>query len=176
MVYFRSCLRGIYCFSSFGSKSYKTLQKPLDLIKLLIYHKNVSNRWIIGIIVAVVVIVGGLFILNKNSSPSIPATSIPSQTETQPSTAQQDIITLTQDGFSPATFTIKAGVTVTWVNKSGNNAKVSSNPHPIHTNYPPLNLETFPDGEKLSLIFDKPGTYSYHNHLNPSQTGMIVVQ
>ncbi len=85
-------------------------------------------------------------------------------------------VTLTANGFSPATLTIKAGKKVTWENKSGSTATVNSNPHPVHTAYPPLNLGNFSDGGTLSLTFDKPGTYGYHNHLNPSQSGTIVVQ
>ncbi len=95
---------------------------------------------------------------------------------TSTSTNQQNTVTLTQDGFSPATLTVKAGETVTWVNKSGTDATVHSGPHPIHTSYPPLNLGSFSNGGTLSLRFDKPGTYSYHNHLNSSQNGTIIVQ
>lgn len=88
----------------------------------------------------------------------------------------ENTVTLTADGFSPPTLTIKSGTQVTWINKSGTDATVNSDPHPIHTDYPPLNLGNFADGETLSLTFDKPGTYSYHNHFNPGQKGRIVVQ
>lgn len=100
-----------------------------------------------------------------------------SQTET-PSTAtvQKNTVTLTQDGFSPATLTVKAGETVTWVNKSGTDATVNSDPHPTHENYTPLNLGKLSDGGTLSLKFDKSGTYGYHNHFDASQKGTIVVQ
>lgn len=152
-----------------------------------------NGKWLIGIVI-LVVLVGGIYFLNKN----ITSTTTPSQTTTesapvptsgsQPtspatSTNQQNTVTLTQDGFSPtqdgfspATLTIKTGTTVTWINKSGTVATVNSVPHPIHTTYSPLNLGSFPDGGTLSLSFDKPGTYGYHNHLNASQKGTIVVQ
>lgn len=94
----------------------------------------------------------------------------------QTANQQENTVTLTQNGFSPATLTVKAGTTVTWVNKSGTDATVNSNPHPIHTAYLPLNLGNFSDGATLSLSFDKPGTYGYHNHLDASQKGTIVVQ
>jgi len=51
-----------------------------------------------------------------------------------------------------------------------------SDPHPVHTDYPPLNLGTFFDGASLSLKFPTAGTYVYHNHLNPSERGTIVVK
>lgn len=90
--------------------------------------------------------------------------------------AEEATITLTQKGWSPATLTVKAGQVVTWVNNSGQDATVNSDPHPTHTNYPPLNLGNFSDGQALSLDFPKAGTYGYHNHLDPSQTGTIIVQ
>lgn len=89
---------------------------------------------------------------------------------------QQNLVTLTSSGFSPATLTIKSGQTVTWINKSGEGATVNSNPHPVHTDYPPLNLGSFASGASLSLSFPKAGTYGYHNHLNPSETATIIVQ
>lgn len=91
-------------------------------------------------------------------------------------TQQQNAVTLTQNGWSSATLSIKAGQTVTWINKSGQDATVNSNPHPTHTDYPALNLGSFPDGGSLSLNFPKAGTYGYHNHLNPSEKGTIIVQ
>lgn len=108
----------------------------------------------------------------KSASQTVtPFSQTPTQTQNQANT-----VTLTANGFSPQTLTIQAGATVSWVNKSGDDATVNSNPHPTHTNYPPLNLGNFSDGGTLSLTFPTPGTYGYHNHLNPSETGTVVVQ
>lgn len=136
-----------------------------------------NGKWLIGIVI-LVVLVGAIYFLNKNTTTqSTPTPTVASQpTSPATSTTQQNTVTLTQDGFSPATLTIKAGTKVTWVNKSGTDAAVNSAPHPIHTAYSPLNLGNFSDGEMLSLTFDKAGTYGYHNHLNASQEGTIVVQ
>lgn len=105
-----------------------------------------------------------------NSSNSNPSSVSPT------SMSNQENVTLTQDDFSPRTLTIKAGTMVVWTNKSGDDATVNSDPHPIHTDYPPLNLGNFADGGTLNLRFDKPGTYGYHNHLNPAEKGTIIVQ
>jgi plastocyanin len=138
-------------------------------------------------IIAFVVIIGGvaIFLLTgKNTNNPITVTT-PNSTISSPTPAEssapakenkQNTITLNSENFSPKTLTIKVGDTVTWINRSGRNANVSSNPHPIHTDYTPLNLGSFPDGGTLSLTFDKAGTYGYHNHLNPSQNGTIVVE
>jgi plastocyanin len=86
------------------------------------------------------------------------------------------VVTLTSSGFEPKELTIKVGQKVVWKNESGGTASVNSGPHPVHTAYPPLNLGNFDDGETLNLVFDKKGSFSYHNHLNPSQTGKIKVE
>lgn len=109
-----------------------------------------------------------------NPSPTPPATT--AEATPSPVAVSKDTVTLTKDGFSPATLTITADEKVTWTNQSGSDATVSSDPHPTHTNYQPLNLGKFSDGGTLTLTFDKTGTYGYHNHLNPTQTGTIIVK
>jgi len=85
-------------------------------------------------------------------------------------------VTLTANGFVPQVLTIRRGQTVTWINNSGQQATVNSDPHPTHTAYPPLNLGEFNDGDSLSLRFPKPGRYGYHNHFDATQTGTIIVE
>lgn len=144
-----------------------------------------NNKILIGVII-VVIIIGGAVVLLNNKAQTSTSTNAPTSstgsTNNQAgpsSTANQGQTTVTltaDDGFSPSTLTIKAGTKVTWVNNSGEDATINSNPHPTHTDYPPLNLGAFSNGQSLSLTFDKPGTYGYHNHFNPSQKGTIIVQ
>lgn len=89
--------------------------------------------------------------------------------------SQTNSITLTSSGFTPQSITVKAGTTVTWTNNGGATATINSANHPSHLVYPSLNLGSFASGETLSMAFDRPGTYKYHNHLNASQTGVVVV-
>lgn len=158
------------------------------------YGKRPLWQWILLYIVIGTIAYGLLyyFIFAKNNNsystnpgqyryPSKTQRQISNPTSTQTvhskSTAQQqNTVTLTPSGWSPATLTIKAGQTVTWINKSGQEATVNSNPHPTHTDYPPLNLGSFANGTSLTLTFPTQGTYGYHNHFNPSQTGTIVVE
>ncbi len=106
---------------------------------------------------------------------SLPST-LPSSNLTGNINNSISLVTLTKSGFSPATLTIKANSRVAWVNNSGQAASVNSNDHPTHKLYPPLNLGLFNSGSSVQLVFDKAGTYKYHNHLNPAQTGTIIVQ
>lgn len=144
-----------------------------------------SNKITIGIIVVALLAGIAFLIISNNTRGSVPSTVAIPQATSEPTsqatassqvTQEQNSITLTSTGFSPSILNIKAEDKVTWVNKSGTNATVHSSPHPTHTDYTPLNLGIFSDGGTLSLDFDKPGTYRYHNHLNASQFGSIVVQ
>ncbi|HEX8965275.1 MAG TPA: cupredoxin domain-containing protein [Patescibacteria group bacterium] len=129
---------------------------------------------IIAAIIIAVVIVGGVFFFAKQNPNASNGNPAPTQTAQQ--TDNATIITLSKSGFAPNNLTIKAGTTVKWVNDSGAAGQIDSDPHPVHTSYPPMNFQAFSNGSSVELVFDKPGTYHYHNHLNPSQTGTITVQ
>lgn len=147
----------------------------------------VMNKWLIVAVVVVIVVGGGYFLMKGSSTTQTPQLQ-PTQTNPSPSEAMKEeaspsamqaegnSVTLTATGYSPASLTVKVGTTVTWTNKSGEAATVNSDPHPTHTDYPPLNLGSFADGATKSLKFDKAGTYGYHNHFNPSERGTIIVQ
>ena len=54
---------------------------------------------------------------------------------------------------------------------------VASNPHPIHTDYSDFDAKRgYAKGERYSFTFFKQGTWKYHNHLNPGEGGVIVVE
>lgn len=85
-------------------------------------------------------------------------------------------VEITTAGYSPAVLSISVGDTVTWTYTGDKSSNVSSDPHPEHTDYSPLNLGMFKAGATQSLTFDQPGTYGYHNHFNASQVGTIIVK
>src|SRR3989344_6459550 len=84
-------------------------------------------------------------------------------------------VIITEDSFSPQTLTVEPETVIIWTNQSGETATVNSSPHPVHTDSPILNLGELADGDKFSLVLENPGTYKYHNHLNPTQFGTIEV-
>ena len=147
-----------------------------------------NNKTLVTII-AVLVLIGAVVVVlgklgNKTSQPGgiTGQPSTPAQSTTKQGTGgaipKETIVNvnLTSSGFDPKTITIKTGTRAIWVNKSGGDATVNSAVHPTHQLFPPLNLGQFPDGSSVQLVFDKPGTYKYHNHLNPGQTGTVVVE
>jgi plastocyanin len=77
--------------------------------------------------------------------------------------------TITVSGFSfPATTTIKAGDTVTWMNSSGVTHTATADDGSFDTG-------TFADGASASVTFDEVGSFAYHCTIHASMTGTIVV-
>lgn len=150
-----------------------------------------NKNLIIGLVI-ILLLIGGVVLIQNNStnqnanvSTGIneseidnPDTSLKKSNEDEDAIISNgdNTVTLTDDGFSPKSITIKVGEKVTWLNNSGDKATVDSSVHPTHRDYPKLNLGLFDDGEEKSLVFDESGTYKYHDHLNASKTGTVVVE
>ena len=71
--------------------------------------------------------------------------------------------------FSPATITVKAGATVTWVNRD-------QEPHTIFNDAGLFRSSALDTNDKFSYTFDKPGTYHYVCTIHPRMTGTIIVE
>ena len=150
------------------------------------------NKIIIAIAVVVVVIVGGYFlgrgVLRSTPSASEPSTSQqPSQQspESQTPAINENVVIYTDSGYSQSTLTIQKGETVTFKNQSSRSMWTASGVHPSHTLYPTTGgclgstfdaCSGIQPGDSWSFKFDVSGTWKYHNHLRPGDTGTIVVQ
>ena len=97
----------------------------------------------------------------------------------------QSAITYTSGGFSPSVINVKKGEEVTFLNESCVGRCPASAIHPTHTLYPTQGgcvgstfdaCQGIEPGEAWSFKFDIAGSFKYHNHLNPSQTGTVVVE
>lgn len=158
------------------------------------YSKRPLWQWIIVYAVVGAVVYGAIYYFYLAKKTGYSSTPAPAASETRTKfsgevapTANPTIVEkqkkgeevsvfLTPSGFLPSDLTIKAGANVTWTNQSEGTGNVSSAPHPAHTDYPALNLGNFGTGQSVSLTFNTPGTYKYHNHLNPTQFGSVTVQ
>ena len=85
-------------------------------------------------------------------------------------------VSFTGSGFTPQSVTITVGDTIRWTNSSTDYVELASDPHPTHTNYPALNLGIVNPGNTTTLSFSTAGSYGYHNHLNSSHIGTVIVQ
>lgn len=80
-------------------------------------------------------------------------------------------------GFAPKALTVKVGTTVTWKNSGNKTMRVASAVHPTHQELPGFDqLQTVGSGGSYSYTFTKTGTWKYHNHVNPGETGMVIVE
>jgi amicyanin len=71
--------------------------------------------------------------------------------------------------FGPASVTVAAGTTVTWVNHD-------DIPHTVVSTEKVFKSKTLDTDDKFSFTFTKPGTYSYHCSVHPHMTGKIIVR
>jgi len=85
-------------------------------------------------------------------------------------------VVYTANGFVPETVTIRSGETVRFINESSVGMWVASDDHPQHTI-----LSTFDqfgiaeNGESYDYTFEKSGTWAYHDHINASMLGTVIV-
>ncbi len=160
-------------------------------------NKNV----LVGIVV-VLALGAGYYLFTSSGQPVVPATPVTQTEATQPTpqpaaatpatTAAKTVtVTYTSTGFSPKTVTVNKGDTVTFVAGPGSDEMwIASNPHPTHQGYDgttksqhcaagytgPAPLDQCSAGASFSFVFDKVGTWGYHNHGNASDGGTVIVQ
>ncbi len=73
--------------------------------------------------------------------------------------------------FSPATFHVAVGGTVTWLNTDSTTHTVTSDPgNPVA-----FDSGSLTTGEVVRFTLLQPGTYPYHCTPHPQMTGTIVV-
>ena len=98
--------------------------------------------------------------------------------------SSDNTIRITSSGFEPKTLTVKAGTTVTFVNEDTNQHWPASAMHPTHNVYPESGgcigskfdaCKGLAQGESFSFTFNEKGSWGYHDHLQTSITGKIVV-
>jgi plastocyanin len=139
--------------------------------------KRISIAFAAAVFVAVTVVAcggGGGSTPNTPTSPTTPTTPGGS-----PSTAT---ITIGTDGrVSPSTVTIAVGGRVTFINNHNVSHDMQSDPHPEHTDCPPMAQVGFLTAgqSKTSGNFNTARTCGFHDHNRETDTGLqgrIVIQ
>lgn len=161
-----------------------------------------NNKVFTGLLIVAAGIVAGWFILGGNNNflqswtktQPTGTTSVPTaMTRQGPSGAlpiagtfggstekggvsERTVITYTDTGFAPSPVTVKKGATVTFVNESSRGMWVASAMHPTHQLLPGFDqLKTVGKSGTYEYVFTKVGTWKYHNHVNPADTGSVAV-
>jgi plastocyanin len=115
------------------------------------------------------------------SQPAVDQTVSPTTTQASDALSQSEVVVVYgSSGFLPSKVTIKSGSRIRWVNESDRDVRIGVDPHPIHTGSRELSggeftLDLRPSEERV-VVMSKVGTFGYHNHLNASETGTIVVE
>ena len=87
------------------------------------------------------------------------------------------VVEISSRGFSPEILEVEQGDIVTWVNLDSKRHWPASDSHPIHDVYPDFDSKKpLMANEEWEFHFDKVGEWEYHDHLNPSKVGKIIVR
>ncbi|MBI2145450.1 hypothetical protein HYU18_03960 [Candidatus Woesearchaeota archaeon] len=133
---------------------------------------------------------------SEQQTPQAPAPPAPpAMPESPAQPAQPEVhdhsVTITASGFVPQTLTIEAGEEVTFLNKDSTQHWPASAVHPTHTAYPGSDIakcgtadaktvfdacKGLAQGEAFKFTFNQKGSWKYHDHLNPSLWGTVVVE
>lgn len=128
---------------------------------------------------------------------------IPTPTDTTPSatveagvsvgTSAPVTVTYTDQGFSPKSVSVAVGSNVKFVNNSTHSMWVASDVHPTHAKYDGTSTSqhcvsgsatggTFDEctaitpGTVYTFAFAKAGSFTYHNHVQASDSGIVTVK
>jgi plastocyanin len=87
-------------------------------------------------------------------------------------------VTVTKDGFAPASLVVKAGAKVTWEADDDHSPAhwIEADPYPNPAHPADLSSGRLMDEMQYTYTFTKPGTYHYHDRLNPTHSATIIVQ
>lgn len=89
-------------------------------------------------------------------------------------------LTLTPGGVSPGSVSISVGQSVMVVNNDTRGHRISSNPHPVHTDCPALNFaELGPGQSATSNALTTARTCGFHDHDDPGNAsfqGQVTVR
>ena len=146
---------------------------------------STSTYIIIG--AAALVVLGGFLFFQSKTTPEV--TAPPSGDGGEQGSLST--VTYTDSGYSPREATISQGGTVTFKNQSSREMWPATAIHPTHTIYPGSDIQkcgTSEDsrifdackgvapGESWSFRFREEGSWGYHDHLQTSNTGKIIVE
>jgi plastocyanin len=148
---------------------------------------------IVIVIIAILIIGGVIFYLatsdkgTEGEGKSAAASALKVKEEER---LQSYTVEITSSGFSPSNLEIKAGDSVTWINKDSAQHWPASAVHPTHKVYPGSDIakcdtaeqskifdacKGLVQGESWTFTFNEKGSWNYHDHLVSERVGKIIV-
>lgn len=122
-------------------------------------------------------LLAGCYHAPKTTAPVEKAAPVEKKVTEETPAGEENTVTYDNNGFTPKALTVKVGTTVTWKNTGNKTMRVASAVHPIHQNLPGFDqLTAAGNGTTYNYTFTKVGTWKYHNHVSPGDTGAVVVE
>ncbi len=107
---------------------------------------------------------------------TVPAATFDEQVASHSGTGMETV-RYTKGGFQPTRLIVPVGTMVEFINQSDKQMWVASSKHPSHELLPTFDqFKGVGAGENYMYTFDKKGTWSYHDHINPALEGAIIVE
>jgi 3',5'-cyclic-AMP phosphodiesterase len=82
--------------------------------------------------------------------------------------ANENVVNIDNFSFTPKSLTVRAGTTVTWMNKD-------DIPHNVVSTDNKFSSPVLDTDQHFSFRFQEPGSYSYYCKIHPTMTGTVVV-
>lgn len=87
------------------------------------------------------------------------------------------VVEITPSGFMPSTLNVQPNTDIVWVNEDVNPHLPAADPYPTHASMPSLVApRALGQKETYSFKVTKPETINYHDDINPTEVGTIVVR
>ncbi len=83
--------------------------------------------------------------------------------------SEKNQVTIDNFHFGPASLTVPAGTTVTWINRD-------DVPHNVISTQKKFASPVLDTDEQFSYKFSDPGTYDYYCSIHPKMTGKVIVK
>jgi plastocyanin len=135
--------------------------------KILFFLIILSSAVIIGVV--------ALFFFQEQKGEEQVQLTPPKEATIAP--VNQAQVEILKGSFSPTTLRIAKGDIVVWTNKDTSPHQIASDPYPSNDTVPGLLSDSLAANESFSFTFDKTGTFTYHDNLNPLKLkGTVVVE
>jgi plastocyanin len=152
------------------------MQIRLKLPKLPHFSSPTTRKWL-GIVLVVIVVIGGL-ILGVRRTKTIHHSAACDKVEKELTSLLTGSNVMYYKGcFVPQALTIKPGTSIIFTDYGDDKMWVATDPYPKENGLRGFNSgQAWAKGQSYGYTFEKVGTYGYHNHVIPSDTGTIVVK
>ncbi len=143
--------------------------------------KNITIVLVVILVAAIAGVLGWYFTKDDTTNTNSSTTTTITNSSTTNSAAVMEkpeakTVWISESSFTPSVITVKAGDTVTWINKDVPKRQVASDPHPAHTDLSDFVSNELEQDDTFSYTFSEAGEYTYHDHLNPIRLGKVIVE